>query len=221
MNKPLIVETGPNPTAAVIWLHGLGASGHDFEPIVPHLNLPADMAVRFVFPHAPSRAVTINGGYIMPAWYDILAMDFERKIDEKQIQESSDAIAALINEQIAGGIDSRRIVIMGFSQGGAVAYQCALHFPKPLAGVMGLSTYFATHATVDPNPANAAIPVAIFHGNHDEVVPEAMGIAARRQLSAKGLSPSYQNYPMAHEVCLEEIQDISKQLQQWLVACPH
>lgn len=216
MNKPLVVETGPNPTAAVIWLHGLGASGHDFEPIVPHLQLPQDLAVRFLFPHAPSRPVTINGGYVMPAWYDILAMDFERKIDQQQIQQSSDGIAALIQSQIEQGIVSRRIIVMGFSQGGAVAYHCALQFPQPLAGVMGLSTYFATHATVEPNGANADIPVAIFHGTHDDVVPEAMGIAARRQLSDKGLQPTYVSYPMAHEVCLEEIRDISSQLQQWL-----
>lgn len=216
MIQHITVETGPNPSASVIWLHGLGASGHDFEPMVPHLALPASLPVRFIFPHAPAIPVTINGGYVMPAWYDILAMDFERKIDEAQIQASSDAIVELIEQEIARGIDSTRIVLAGFSQGGAVAYHCGLSYDKPLAGLLALSTYFATHRTVNPSAANAGMPVALYHGSRDEVVPEAMGIEARRQLTAKGLAPSYQSYAMAHEVCLEEIGDISRQLQAWL-----
>lgn len=214
----LTVETGAAPTAAVIWLHGLGASGHDFEPVVPHLGLPTELPVRFLFPHAPERPVTINGGYVMPAWYDILSMEIERKIDEQQIQASSDAIGALIDAQIASGIDSRRIVLMGFSQGGAVAYHCALQYPQPLAGLMGLSTYFATHQSVRPSPANAHLPVTIYHGTYDDVVPPQLGVAARRQLTQLGLTPDYYDYPMAHEVCLEQIQHIGQQLQRWLAS---
>lgn len=216
MIKHITVETGANPTASVIWLHGLGATGHDFEALVPHLALPASLPVRFIFPHAPAIPVTINGGYVMPAWYDILAMDFERKIDEVQIQASSDAIAELIEQEIARAVDSSRIVLAGFSQGGAVAYHCGLSFDKPLAGILALSTYFATYRTVQISAANARIPVALFHGSRDEVVPEAMGIEARRQLTARGLSPSYRHYAMGHEVCLEEIADLSAQLQAWL-----
>lgn len=209
----ITLETGDKPTASVVWLHGLGASGHDFEALVPHLKLPSDLAIRFIFPHAPEIPVTINGGYVMPAWYDILAMDFERKIDEVQIQQSSDAIAAFIEREIAAGIPSERIVLAGFSQGGAVVYHCGLSFNKPLAGLLTLSTYFATWRSVSVNPANAKLPVHIFHGTQDNVVPEAMGIEARRVLKDKGLNPSFTHYSMGHEVCLEEIEDISKTLQ--------
>ncbi|BFM09930.1 alpha/beta hydrolase [Simiduia litorea] len=212
----ITVETGEKPDAAVIWLHGLGASGHDFESLVPHLQLPDSLAIRFIFPHAPAIPVTINGGYVMPAWYDILEMDFERKIDEAQIQQSSDAISALIEREINRGIPSRRIVLAGFSQGGAVAYHCGLSFQQPLAGLLALSTYFATWRSVQVHPANAQLPIHLFHGSQDNVVPEAMGIEARRVLKEKGLAPSYQQYPMGHEVCLEEVQDLSKALQRLL-----
>lgn len=211
----ITVETGANPIACVIWLHGLGASGHDFEPLVPHLGL-SDLAVRFIFPHAPQIPVTINGGYVMPAWYDILAMDFERKIDEAQIQSSSEAITALIERENSRGIGSDRIVLAGFSQGGAVAYHCGLQHPEKLAGILALSTYFATWRSVTPSPANAEVPVYLFHGERDDVVPEAMAIEARRRLKDKGLSAHYQTYPMAHEVCLEEIHDIAKVLRTLL-----
>ncbi|MBB3169737.1 alpha/beta hydrolase [Simiduia aestuariiviva] len=211
----ITVETAPNPTASVIWLHGLGASGHDFEPLVPHLGL-TDLAVRFIFPHAPQIPVTINGGYVIPAWYDILAMDFERKIDEAQIQSSSDAIAALIEREIARGIASDKILLAGFSQGGAVAYHCGLSFAKPLAGILALSTYFATWKSLTPSAANAQIPVFLFHGDRDDVVPEAMGIEARRRLQDMGLAPHYQTYPMAHEVCMDEVQDIAGAIKSLL-----
>lgn len=212
----ITVETGNQPSASVIWLHGLGASGHDFEPLVPHLGLQDSPAVRFIFPHAPQIPVTINGGYVMPAWYDILAMDFERKIDEQQIQQSSDAIAALIDRERARGIASERIVLAGFSQGGAVAYHCGLSYPHKLAGILALSTYFATWRSVTPSAANAQLPVYVFHGDRDDVVPEAMGVEARRRLKDMGLTPHYQSYPMAHEVCMDQVQDIAKALNTLL-----
>ncbi|UTA47855.1 alpha/beta hydrolase [Simiduia sp. 21SJ11W-1] len=211
----ITVETGATPTASVIWLHGLGASGHDFEPVVPHLGL-GDLAVRFIFPHAPEIPVTINGGYVMPAWYDILAMDFERKIDEAQIQASSDAIGALIERERERGVPAERIVLAGFSQGGAVAYHTGLSYPHPLAGILALSTYFATWKSITPSPANAQVPVYVFHGDRDEVVPEAMGVEARRRLKDMGLNPHYQSYPMAHEVCMEEIHHIGQVLRKLL-----
>jgi phospholipase/carboxylesterase len=212
----ITVETGEQPVASVIWLHGLGANGHDFEGIVPHLNLPDSLPVRFIFPHAPEIPVTINGGYIMPAWYDILEMNIERKIDEGQIQASSDAITALIDREIARGIPSERIVLAGFSQGGAVAYHCALSFHKPLAGIIALSTYFATWRTLEFHPANNRLPVYIFHGTQDDMVLEQMGLAAREVLIEKGFEPQYQSYPIGHEVCLEEIQAVGVALQSCL-----
>ncbi len=212
----LTVETGDTPTASVIWLHGLGASGHDFEPAVPYLNLPADLAVRFIFPHAPEIPVTVNGGYVMPAWYDILEMSLERKIDETQILESSEAIAALIDREIERGIPSERIVLAGFSQGGAVAYQCALTYPKPLAGLLALSTYLATGNSLTVNPANQALPIKIYHGTHDPVVPLTLGEQAVEQLKTKGIEASLTTYPMEHTVIAEQLADIGKNLTLWL-----
>lgn len=212
----ITVETGAKPTASVIWLHGLGASGDDFAALVPHLKLPEHLAIRFIFPHAPERPVTINGGYIMPAWYDILEMNIERKIDEQQIQQSSDAIAALIEREIERGIPSENIILAGFSQGGAVAYHCGLSYHQPLGGILALSTYFATWRTLVFHPANQSIPLYLFHGTQDDMVQEKMGRDAFRILLEKGFKPEYLSYSMAHEVCLEEIADISDVLQRLL-----
>jgi phospholipase/carboxylesterase len=210
------VETSSTITASVIWLHGLGASGHDFVPVIPELQLPTEMGIRFIFPHAPEIPVTINGGMVMPAWYDILAMDMEREIDTEQIMASAEAVIALVEREIAAGIPSERIVLAGFSQGGAVVYQAALSYEKPLAGLMALSTYFATAETLQASTANAHIPIALFHGTQDPMVPEAMAQMALAELSKLGHHPSYKTYPMQHEVCLEEIGDISRWLQQVL-----
>lgn len=212
----ITVETGAEPIASVIWLHGLGANGHDFESIVPHLKLPDSLPIRFIFPHAPEIPVTINGGYVMPAWYDILEMDVERKIDEVQIQQSSDAIRALIEQEISRGIPSHKIILAGFSQGGAVVYHCGLSYDKPLAGILAMSTYFATWRTLKLNPSNAAIPIHLFHGTHDDIVLESMGITARNVLIDKGFEPEYSTYPMGHEVCLEEVHDLSIAIQKIL-----
>ncbi len=217
MSQLPCIEVEPQTTASasVIWLHGLGASGHDFEPIVPHLQLPADLPVRFIFPHAPQIPVTINGGMVMPAWYDILSMDIDRKIDEQQILESSDKVIELIEREISRGIASDRIILAGFSQGGAVAYQAALSYTKPLAGLMALSTYFATANSIEAHANNKHIPIHIFHGTQDPVVPEVLGQRAQATLTEMGYSPEYKTYPMQHEVCLPQIQDIG----HWLQSC--
>ena len=199
--------------AAVIWLHGLGASGHDFEPIVPELRLPEAMAVRFVFPHAPNIPVTINGGFIMPAWYDILALDVERKINEQQFHDSVKATVGLIERELERGIASERIILAGFSQGGAIAYHAALGYDKPLAGLMTLSTYFPSRHVFEPHPANRQLPIHIYHGQYDPMVEESRGREAKAALESMGYQPEYKSYPMAHEVCLEQINDISAWLQ--------
>lgn len=204
------LETRPNPTAAVIWLHGLGASGHDFEPVVPELGLPSDAAVRFIFPHAPNLPVTINGGMVMPAWYDIKAMDIDRVVDTDQLVASSNAVAKLVDREIERGVNSENIVIAGFSQGGAVAYELGLSYPKRLGGILALSTYFATAKTVEISDANRGIPISIYHGTHDPMVPESLGRLSVEKLKELGFEPSYQTFPMEHSVCLEEIQDIGR-----------
>ncbi|TNC80618.1 MAG: carboxylesterase [Oleiphilus sp.] len=209
----ITVETGEAPLGSVIWLHGLGASGHDFEAIVPHLALPDELPLRFIFPHAPEIPVTINGGFVMPAWYDILELGLERKIDHAQIRQSSDAIRALIAQEIERGIPSEQILLAGFSQGGAVVYQCGLSYEKPLAGILALSTYFASGDDLRVHPANSAIPVHLFHGTEDDMVPERMGLAACERLKALGLEPEFRHYPIGHEVSLQEIRDLSVVIQ--------
>ncbi|AEY00914.1 carboxylesterase [Oceanimonas sp. GK1] len=210
MLTSLKIDTAPHPNACVIWLHGLGADGHDFAPIVPELHLPAGAAVRFVFPHAPAIPVTINGGMAMPAWYDILAMDIDRKVDETQLRRSAAAVIELVEQQIAAGIDSRRIVLAGFSQGGAVAYEAALSVDKPLGGLIAMSTYFATADSITASEANRDLPILVLHGTQDPVVSEQLGLRACRALEQLGHVPEYHRYPMAHAVCAEEIADISR-----------
>ena len=209
------VEVEPKQTAdaSVIWLHGLGANGHDFEPVVKELALPNELAIRFVFPHAPSIPVTVNGGYVMPAWYDILEMQIERKVDKEQLMKSAAAVAELVEREIERGVKSERIVIAGFSQGGAVAYQLALSYPKTLAGMFGLSTYFATHDIIEPSAENKTLPILICHGTNDPVVPEALGRHSCAALKSMGYEPEYRSYLMEHSVCMEEINDISNWLQ--------
>lgn len=213
----VIVEPQKEANAAVIWLHGLGASGHDFEPIVPHLNLPESLQVRFVFPHAPQIPVTINGGMTMPAWYDILEMDFKRKIDIGHIENSANEVHKLIQREIDRGIASDKIVVAGFSQGGAVAYQAALSFDKKLAGMMNLSTYFATSDSVKIAAANKQIPIHLFHGSADPIVPEALGKEALQLLEKMGYQAKYKSYVMQHEVCQQQISDIGGWLQEVLL----
>ncbi|WP_020409053.1 alpha/beta hydrolase [Hahella ganghwensis] len=212
------IEVNPEEPvqSTVIWLHGLGADGNDFAPIVPELRLPAELGIRFIFPHAPSMPVTVNGGYVMPAWYDILEMSIDRKIDTEQLLKSAEAIEAFIDREIERGVPAHRIVIAGFSQGGAVAYQVAFGGRHTLAGVMALSTYFATSDTIHFTREDADFPVLVCHGTLDPVVPEALGQKACEQLKSRGFQPRYLTYPMEHQVCMEEINDISLWLRETL-----
>ncbi|KDM91141.1 alpha/beta hydrolase [Photobacterium galatheae] len=212
------VEVNPRvkPTATVIWLHGLGSNGHDFEAILPELKLPANAPVRFIFPHAPSMPVTVNGGMVMPAWYDILEMGLGRKLDKAQLLESSQKIAGLIDRERARGIASDRIILAGFSQGGAVAYQTALTYPHPLAGLLALSTYFPTAKRVEVSPANQELPIEVMHGSYDPVVLPSLGKAAVDALEALGLQPHWRLYPMEHQVCLQQVEDIASWLKHTL-----
>ena len=215
----VIVEHNPANNVinrAVIWLHGLGASGHDFKPVVPQLGLDADMAVRFIFPHAPNRPVTVNGGMVMPAWYDILEMSLERKVDVNQIEESAQQIEDLMAREVERGVKPEHIVIAGFSQGGAVAYHVALGYPERLAGLMTLSTYLATNDNISYSTANKDMPILIEHGTHDPVVPAILGEQAKQLLSEKGYNVAYHTYPMAHQVCMPQIQNIGKWLNKVL-----
>lgn len=216
---PAIVrESNPGKAAdaAVIWLHGLGADGNDFAGLVPELHLPAELSVRFIFPHAPSIPVTINQGYVMPAWYDIVEMDVQRRVDEEQLRASAAAVHDFVAQQMADGIDSRRIVLAGFSQGGAVVLEAGLSCPHPLAGLLSLSSYFPTADSVTINDANRKLPILICHGTADPVVNEALGKNSVSVLEAFGFQPQYSSYPMQHSVCLEEIRDISAWLQSVL-----
>lgn len=213
----VIVEHNPSNKPiqhSVIWLHGLGASGHDFEPVVPELGLNPDIGVRFVFPHAPKIPVTVNGGYVMPAWYDILEMTLDRKVDTEQIIQSANLINKLIDEQIAQGVPSQNIVIAGFSQGGAVAYHTVLTNERKLGGLLALSTYFATANLVERVSVNHDIAVKIDHGDFDDVVPPVLGVQATQKLNNLGLSPVFSTYPMAHQVCLSQIKSIGMWLNQ-------
>jgi phospholipase/carboxylesterase len=198
--------------STVILLHGLGADGNDFVPMVAELKLPAEMAVRFVFPNAPAIPVTINGGYVMPAWYDITEINIDRKIDAAQLIASAENIRLLIDRETDRGIPSERIVLAGFSQGGAVAYQTALTYMQPLAGLLCMSSYFATRETITPNSANRNLPIFICHGTQDPMVPERMGREAQRELTDRGYAVEYQSYPMEHAVCAREIGDIARWL---------
>jgi len=211
------LETSPNPTAAVIWMHGLGADGNDFVPIVNELNLTGAPGIRFIFPHAPTRPVTINNGYVMRAWYDIAFGDLEgktRKADEKGVRESQAQIGQLIARENSRGIASAKIVLAGFSQGGAIALHTGLRYPESLAGLMALSTYLplADSFTAEAAPANAKTSVFMAHGTHDPVVPYAMGSDSHELLKKAGYAVEWHEYPMQHSVCLEEVTDIGRWL---------
>ncbi|HVJ29786.1 MAG TPA: alpha/beta fold hydrolase [Gammaproteobacteria bacterium] len=208
------ITTGEVPQLAVLWLHGLGADGHDFEPIVPELGLR--LPARFVFPHAPVRPVTINGGMQMRAWYDILGFDRRAKEDAAGIRASAAAITELIDREIERGMSSDRIVLAGFSQGGAIALHTALREPRPLAGVLALSTYLPLPATLasERSTANAGIPLFMAHGTDDPVLPLGLAEFSRGALEALGYVVDWHAYPMAHSVCMEEVSAIGA----WLAA---
>jgi phospholipase/carboxylesterase len=212
----LEITTGDSPELSVLWLHGLGADGHDFEPIVPELRL--GFPVRFVFPHAPVRAVTINGGLAMRAWYDILGFDRRAKEDAAGIRASAAAVVELIEREIERGMASQRIVLAGFSQGGAIALHTALRDPRPLAGVLALSTYLPLAASLasERSAASASVPIFMAHGTADTVLPLSLAETSRAALLALGYAVEWHTYSMAHSVSMEEIGAISA----WLAGLP-
>ena len=209
---PAIETDSPNGAAvnaSIIWLHGLGADGSDFAPLVPQLNLPDSFGIRFIFPHAPSIPVSINNGFVMPAWYDIKEMNIDRHVDEEQLQQSAASVHALIDREIERGVDSSRIIVAGFSQGGAVSFEAGLTYPKPLAGIMALSTYFATADSIKVNPIQIGMPILVCHGSMDPVVAEALGQKSVATLKNLGFEPEYNSYPMEHSLCPQQIVDIA------------
>ena len=209
--ETLDIETAPSPTASIIVLHGLGADGNDFVPICEELDLRSIGAVRFVFPHAPVRPVTINGGYAMRAWYDILGTDLERREDEAGLRASIVDVEALIAQETARGVPARRIVLMGFSQGCAMTLLTGVRHDERLAGLAGLSGYLPLAATTaaERHAANTDVPVFLAHGRSDPVVPFARGTASRDALTALGYPVEWHDYPMPHSVCPAEVADIA------------
>lgn len=203
--------------AAVIWLHGLGADGHDFVPIVPELGLPAGHRIRFIFPHAEVRPVTLNGGMAMRAWYDIATLDRNGAVDDAGIAASRLRLQRRITKEIESGIAAERIVVAGFSQGGAIAYHTALRHRPRLAGLLALSTYLPGAGAVisAEDLTDRSLPMMVMHGAHDPVLPLALGQMAVEQISTLGFSPQWRAYPMAHQVCFEQITEIGR----WLAEC--
>jgi phospholipase/carboxylesterase len=215
------IETAPNPAAAVIWMHGLGADGNDFAPIVPELALGSLPAVRFIFPHAPMQPVTLNNGQVMRAWYDVSFGDLEgrsRQADEKGVRTSQAAIGKLIARENKRGIASRQIVVAGFSQGGAIALEAGLRYPERLAGIMALSTYLPLAAKLEAEASaqNKDVPIFFAHGSHDPVIPLPMAVASRDKLRELGYNVDWHEYPMQHSVCMAEVADISAWLRSTL-----
>ena len=220
-DSPIIIEHGSSPPdSCVIWLHGLGASGDDFEPIVPELKLDPVLNTRFVFPHAPMIPVTINQGFVMRAWYDVSESKIDTEQDEKGIRKSEKILGQLIEEQIKAGITSQRIVIAGFSQGGAIALQTGLRYPKPLAGVIALSTYLPLTKTLtaEKNKANRGMQIFLAHGSEDPVIPIDLAYTTRGRLEKGGYLTSWVEYDgMAHGVSEKEIFDIGDWLEKILL----
>jgi len=213
------ITIGPEDARySIIWLHGLGASGHDFEPIVPELQFKHKNQTRFIFPHAPLRAVTINNGYVMPAWYDIRAIALGAPDDEAGIRQSASQVSDLIALEKQRGIDSQRIVLAGFSQGGAVVLHTGLRYPQRLAGIMALSTYLplANMLAAEADPANRDIPLYMAHGDYDPVVPLELAEHSRDKLFALNYQVNWHSYPMEHSVIPQEIEDISRWLGEVL-----
>ena len=218
----VVLSPATPASASVIWLHGLGADGHDFVPIVPELKLPATPGIRFVFPHAPVRPVTLNMGMRMRAWYDIRTLTAEGRTDEAGLAESRTRLTALIAAERALGIASARIVVAGFSQGAALALHGALRHPEPLAGILALSCYLPLQAllAVELAEANRQTPILMCHGQYDPVLPLALGVAACNWLRAAGYRVEWKEYPMQHQVCPPQIQDIAAWLRARLPAEP-
>lgn len=211
---PIIIEPQSEATSAVIWLHGLGADGHDFESIVPQLGLPADHAIRFVFPHAPIQPVTINGGMTMRSWFDIRSTDMLNDIDSAGIRVSCHQIYKLIEQQRELGIANEKIVLAGFSQGGLIAIHAGLSYDHALAGIMGLSTWCPL---VEQFYLHTETPIFLAHGRQDPIVPFSLGVKMREDLGTKGYQIAWHEYDMQHQVCAEEIQAVGAWLKQVLI----
>lgn len=217
--ESLVVEPVDEAQAAVIWLHGLGADGGDFQPIVPELGLPQSARIRFVFPHAPYRPVTLNRGMTMRAWYDLLGLSAESPQDAVGIEDSECRLRELIEAENRRGIPCGRIVLAGFSQGGAIGLYAGLRYPQRLAGIMGLSTYLPLHQALEDEvgrEGNAGVPIFMAHGRQDPVLPFELGVSARHWLQARGYPVEWREYAMGHQVCLEEIRAIGEWLRQVL-----
>ena len=203
------------PIGTIIWLHGLGADGNDFAPIVPELNLQQTYPLRFVFPHAPERPVTINNGYVMRAWYDIISMSIDHRADQEGIQESVVQVQALIAEEEKKGIPAENIILAGFSQGAVIALHTGLTLPKKLRGILALSGYLPQASTVlsHSTSMNKHVPIFIGHGTQDAIVPYFLGEALHKQLEQEGYPVTWKAYPMPHSVCAEEIRDIANWIE--------
>jgi phospholipase/carboxylesterase len=217
-DAPIVIEPPAAADASVIWLHGLGADGHDFEPVVSQLQAAVTQSTRFVFPHAPMQPVTINGGMLMRAWYDILDMQIERRVDAEGVTRSAAIVDQLISAQRSAGIEAKRIVLAGFSQGGAIALHVGLRHTDRLAGIMALSTYLAVREalTEEISAANRDVPIFLAHGSQDPVVPLSASEDSRVLLRSLGYSVQCNTYPMPHSVCAEELRDISCWLEDVL-----
>ncbi len=209
------LQTGVDPSWAVIWLHGLGANGHDFEPVAPQLGFTDDPAVRFIFPHAPVRPITINGGMEMRGWYDIKGMNFNRQEDRPGLEDSMQIVQSLIEQENARGIPAERIFLAGFSQGGAISLFTGLRFKERLAGIIALSTYLpdAESSASERHAANQNIPIFMAHGSRDPVIPIALAEHSRELLRQMGYAVQWKSYPMEHSVNADEIQHIAQFLQ--------
>jgi phospholipase/carboxylesterase len=210
------LATGADPAGTVIWLHGLGADGWDFVPLVRELPLPASLALRFIFPHAPSQPVTLNNGAVMPAWYDIAMTDIARRPDERGIRASQAMVEAFIAREKSRGIAAARIVLAGFSQGGAIALQAGLRHAERLGGIMALSTYLTLEESLaaEGSSANRATPVFMAHGTQDPVVPLSLAESSAAALRAHGYAVEWHTYPMPHSVSTEEVQSIAQFLKR-------
>lgn len=218
MLECITLEPVAPANACVIWMHGLGADGNDFVPMVPELDLPRGHAVRFIFPNAPTMAVTINGGYVMRAWYNIVSAELDKRADENGVRTSAFAIDALIADQRAKGIASNRIVLAGFSQGGVIALQAGLRYPEKLGGIMALSTYLACAETLatEASSSNRNLPIFMVHGTMDQVIPIALAKRSKSRLETHGYKIDWHEYGMPHSVCAEEIEDIAAFLKRVL-----
>lgn len=215
MNDAVIIENRQSKLASIIWLHGLGADGHDFAPIVPELHLPNAAHIRFIFPHAPVMPVTLNGGMPMRSWFDLIDLSLDMEVDTDGIHLANARIWQLIDEEIASGIDSTKIVLAGFSQGGSLTLMSALSYPKPLGGIIGLSCFMPDDPiinTVKDSP-NKHTPIFMAHGRQDPVVPYSMGEFTRNKLQSWGYQVEWHAYDMPHSVCPQELADLSAYLQ--------